>query len=75
MSRIDTIIISPHCDDAAFSLGGCLIGGLLGDVEVVNIFTVTDYTKVGDGTVEAVTALRKHEDRTALAPYSTGWCS
>jgi LmbE family N-acetylglucosaminyl deacetylase len=56
------IYLSPHYDDAAFSLGGW-IGGRPGGL-LVNIFTRSEYTasKVSSG-VDAVSELRAREDK------------
>lgn len=74
MSDARTIIVSPHIDDAAYSLGGCLIGRLFGEVEIINVFSVSDYQSRGSGDIETVTDLRKQEDSIVLAPYAeTVW--
>lgn len=67
-------IISPHCDDAALSLGGALAAGALGPVSVINLFTRSDsrrYSRfrrflrtVTD--VAAMSEIRRQEDRRAL---------
>ncbi len=56
------LILSPHCDDVPFSLGGCLINGYLGeDVEVINMFSKSAYTlnNKGNADIEATTQILK----------------
>lgn len=62
------ILFSPHCDDAAYSLGGSLLRGLLGPVHVVNLFTRTNFWIWGADSVEEVTACRRSEEERALGP-------
>lgn len=62
-----TLIISPHCDDAVFSLGGALARGLLGEARVCNVFTETNFNAAGVGDPVETTARRLCEDRAALA--------
>ena len=67
MSSVQTIIFSPHLDDAVFSLGGTLIIGALGTVRVVNIYTTSRYSVSGNLDPASVTETRMAEDRTAMA--------
>lgn len=58
-----TVVLSPHLDDAAFCLGAALLDGALGEVEVVNVFTASDYAATSvAGNVPRVTRLRRNED-------------
>ncbi len=63
-----TILLSPHLDDAAFCLGAALLDGRFGEVEVLNVFSVSDYaaTPVA-GNKSRVTALRRREDERFFA--------
>lgn len=56
------IIISPHCDDAALSLGGALINKILIPKAIINVFTKTNWTIRGEGNVNEITKLRVGED-------------
>lgn len=60
-----TTIISPHIDDAAFSLG-LLIGKILKqnqELTIVNCFSISNFTlDKRSSDVERITALRKQED-------------
>lgn len=63
-----TFIISPHMDDAALSLGSAILAGSLGDrPTIVNVFSISNYTidSLDAGDVEAVTELRKAEEKQA----------
>ena len=67
-------IISPHCDDAALSLGGALAAGALGPVYVINLFTQSDsrrYSRFRRAVtdVAAMSEIRLREDRRALAGH------
>jgi LmbE family N-acetylglucosaminyl deacetylase len=71
-----TAALAPHCDDLAFSLGGVLWDGSFGPFLPLMVFSRSDYTLHSPPlTIEAITALRKEEDRrffsrlpTALPP-------
>lgn len=57
------IILSPHSDDAAFSLGCTIINNIIGNIHILNIFsqstcTVNDVSK----DLSQVTEIRKNED-------------
>ena len=67
MDRGATVIISPHLDDAVFSLGGAMLTGRLGKITVVSMFTRSSYCIDGLGDIERVTEMRAAEDREALA--------
>jgi LmbE family N-acetylglucosaminyl deacetylase len=63
-----TLVISPHMDDAALSLGLALLAGSLGKKPtIVNVFTRSNYTidNAGTGDVEVVTEIRKAEEKRA----------
>ena len=62
----DSIIFSPHPDDAVFSLGATLLAGFLGKVKVINIFSTSRYTIHAMGDKASVTAKRIEEDRKAM---------
>lgn len=64
------LIISPHCDDAGFSLGGAISSGALGSPVIVNVFSRTSYTVAGRGNIAAVTARRKVEEVNALGGFA-----
>lgn len=59
-----TVVLSPHPDDAAFSLGGALFAGLLPPpVTIVTVFDRSDFCGRGSrGDLELVTAKRARED-------------
>ena len=62
------VIISPHLDDAALSLGSAMLAGSLGSrPHIVVVFSISNYTfeTPGTGDVEAVTRIRKGEEKTA----------
>ena len=61
-----TLVLSPHSDDAALSVGGVVAGRLLpAPLRVLTLFGRSHYTREGGfgGDVEKVTALRIREDR------------
>lgn len=61
MSNI--IIVSPHPDDAVFSLGGFMISNNHYQLTIINVFTVSCYTVTGFGNPESITAARMKEER------------
>jgi LmbE family N-acetylglucosaminyl deacetylase len=66
---LGTLVLSPHADDAALSLGGCLLAGALpGPVTIVTIFGESNFM---DGAfhadVRAVTQRRRAEDEAFAA--------
>ncbi len=61
-----TVIVAPHCDDAAFSLGGALAAGTLGPVSVAVLFSRSNHTLQGLGAVDEVSRRRKAEEAAAL---------
>lgn len=63
---VDTLILSPHLDDAVFSLGSALCEGAFGLVQIVNVFSRSRYTLRGLGNVQEVSSLRRVEDVTAM---------
>lgn len=64
---MNSIIISPHCDDALLSLGGLLINKVLVPEVVVNVFTKTNWTINGNEEVDKITGLRIKEDLQSFA--------
>jgi len=63
------IICSPHCDDAALSLGMAAASGALGRVKTAVFFSRSRFTRKepGTGDENKVTALRKEEECQAAA--------
>jgi len=57
------IILSPHCDDAAFSLGGLLLSGIIENAEILTVFSISNctYNNLEDS-IENITTIRKKED-------------
>ncbi len=68
LAATGAVVVSPHCDDAAFSLGGAIAAGALGPFAVINLFSRTSFTLQGMGGVDDVSNLRKAEEAAALAP-------
>lgn len=67
-ARGQTVILSPHCDDACLSLGGALQATSLGVLpHVAIVFSVSCYTRdvVYSGQTERITAVRMAEEREA----------
>ena len=63
MNTTGAVLVSPHIDDAAFSLGAALSSGCLKARAVSNVFSVSNCTANGrDRDVTRITALRKNED-------------
>jgi LmbE family N-acetylglucosaminyl deacetylase len=63
-----TVIIAPHLDDAALSVGSAILAGSLGKrPHIVVVFSISNYTleTPGTGDVEAVTRTRRNEETTA----------
>lgn len=59
------LILSPHCDDAPFSMGASLLAHTFGsNVDVHVVFSVSRHTRLTDGprTTKEVTHLRKEEE-------------
>ena len=67
-----TIIISPHLDDAAFSLGAALLDRRFMNPTIVSVFTRSRYRIDGCGDVEQVTSERQTEDIVACRALSIG---
>jgi len=64
------VILAPHCDDAALSLGAALTDGFLGDEgQIVVVFSRSCYTKHMKGTapLEETTKIRNQEEQAAAA--------
>ena len=62
------VIVAPHCDDMAFSLGISLVACSLGRRPLVlNVFSVSNWTAAGRGTgdVQETTRRRNEEERAA----------
>jgi LmbE family N-acetylglucosaminyl deacetylase len=59
------LIVSPHLDDAWFSLGGSLNEWRKGNsvVLVVDVFSIQSWTKYGDLPLDRVVSVRKREER------------
>jgi len=73
------VIISPHCDDAALSLGGALTTRALGPVHVINLFTRSNSRRYSRFNrfrarpeVDAMSETRRMEDRRALGDHVRG---
>lgn len=65
----NTVIFSPHCDDAALSLGGAIKNDLVErDICIYDIFSVSNYTimQQGTGNPEEVTKIRNEEERRVM---------
>jgi len=58
----NAVLLSPHIDDVALSLGGALLDGRFPSATVVNVFS-TSRSAYDDNDVERVTATRRREDR------------
>ncbi len=57
------IIFSPHCDDVALSLGGAIYHNLLYvDIQVHDVFTVTNYTILEQGTGNSNKIIKQRND-------------
>ncbi len=72
---LELTILSPHCDDAAFSLSVALSywSKLSLKLNVVNFFTVSEYAPHALSTgASAVSAVRSREDHSALAAIDRG---
>lgn len=65
MNSVQTLILSPHFDDVAFSLGGAILSGFFPrPIEYVNFFTVTRHAVFYQGVRDSahITPIRKLED-------------
>ncbi len=57
------VILSPHCDDAAFSLGASLLSGYLKDVKIITIFSLSNCTVNNKNKdIKYISSIRKNED-------------
>lgn len=65
MRKSKTVIISPHLDDAVFSLGAALHDGHIGNVTIISVFSRSRYRIDGLGSEIDVTRERKQEDLAA----------
>ncbi len=63
------LVICPHQDDAFISLGGFLVGcHSRGEkIRIVDIFSLSSFTKQGFGDMRAITRTRKEEEKRACA--------
>jgi LmbE family N-acetylglucosaminyl deacetylase len=64
----ETLILSPHCDDAPLSLGAALLTGRLGPrPQVAIVFSRSRFAKgaCGTGSEEEITTVRTQEERNA----------
>lgn len=71
-----TLLLSPHCDDIAFALGGHLLGRAFPPpVTVVTVFTKSNYTlsQRFSGSADVVTVKRKREEKQFLESVGAGW--
>ena len=68
-----TVVLSPHIDDAAFSVGSMILEQRFLSVTVINVFTVSRCT-VDDWEMDAenVSSLRKAEDDRFFQPLCLG---
>lgn len=64
-----SLILSPHQDDIAFSMGGALLLGRIDCPVAFNVFTNSRYTIHGDGDVMTVSALRLQEDQAYMKRF------
>lgn len=64
--EIETVVLSPHLDDAAFSVGACLLSGLFPRASVINIYSRSGYRIDSLGEESEVTHRRMQEDREAM---------
>ena len=60
---MQSIIFSPHCDDAFFSLGGAILQGSLKPAIIYNFFCQTNWTIRSIGQVNKITQIRIKEDQ------------
>jgi len=67
LAATGAVVIAPHCDDAAFSLGAAIAVGALGPFAVINLFSRTSFTLQGMGAVDEVSRQRKAEETAAMA--------
>lgn len=59
-----TLLLSPHSDDLAFSIGGRLLEGSLGTVLPLTIFSISNYSRRHPpAEVDRISRRRKTEDR------------
>lgn len=60
---MNSLIFSPHCDDAVLSLGGALTQNLISNPKVINVFSQSRWTITGLSDKDMVTKVRKTEDQ------------
>ncbi len=63
------LIVSPHIDDAFLSLGWYIWSSHPWVLEIVNVFTITNYTSSGIWSTSEVTEQRKWEEATVCRAY------
>jgi LmbE family N-acetylglucosaminyl deacetylase len=66
----ETVILSPHTDDAVFSLGAALAAGYFGSCLIINIYSRSRYTVWGCGNPDEITQQRRKEDEAAMKHLS-----
>lgn len=62
-----TIIVSPHVDDAIYSLGAAIHAGELGRVHIANVFSRSRWTLSGLGDPTTITETRQLEEERVCA--------
>lgn len=69
------LILSPHADDACFSLAGILLHGLPQPIRLLTLFGVSRWTRAGPGKTFETTQRRYGEDQAFAAKVkaSLGW--
>lgn len=60
-NNTEILIVSPHCDDACFSLGGSILKHCDKNITVWDIFSVQDYTILSDTPQEAKLRILEEE--------------
>jgi len=65
----DTIIVAPHPDDAALSLGGGLTASRFRNAAVIVVFSQTNFRVGGVCEPQVVSETRRREEFNALSPW------
>jgi len=62
--KYENLVISPHIDDAFFSMGGILINNINKGQKIIDIFTISDHhlNTQADKSREAITRVRMNEE-------------
>lgn len=71
-----TLLLSPHADDAAFSLGGAIAAGLLPrPITLLTVFGRSTFSQATgpNGDVDAVTCQRRAEDEAYARRHGLQW--